>query len=50
MSRVKDVFYPDRENAEIYDELFEDVYKDIYPSLKTLYHRIDRILKNHKKY
>jgi sugar (pentulose or hexulose) kinase len=45
MSRVKDVFYPQPENVKIYDRLFNEVYKNIYPSLKNLYHRMNKILK-----
>ncbi len=46
MSRVKDVFYPKPENVKIYNRLFNEIYKNIYPSLKSLYHRTDRILRN----
>ena len=46
MSRVKDIFYPEPKNVKIYDKLFNKIYKDIYPSLKGLYHRMDKILKN----
>lgn len=40
MVHYKDVFKPNKENVEIYSNLYERVYKKLYPRLKKLYKEI----------
>ncbi len=50
MVKIKETFLPNPKNALTYDRLFNEVYKKIYPSLKDLYHTIDKILKGNRKF
>ena len=43
MIRYKKTFIPNKENHEIYINLFEKVYKKIYPSIKNIYSEIQTI-------
>jgi sugar (pentulose or hexulose) kinase len=43
MTRVGDVFEPDLQSHEIYDQLYRRVYKPMYPKLKPLYEEIREI-------
>lgn len=43
MTRVSEVFEPDRKNSEIYDELFEKVYMKMYKKMQPLYENIREI-------
>ena len=45
MVRVKDTFYPDFEEHELYMELYKDVYCQVYNKLEPLYKRLKRLLK-----
>jgi sugar (pentulose or hexulose) kinase len=40
MTRVGDVFEPDRQARPVYDALYRQVYLQIYPRLRPLYHAI----------
>lgn len=37
MTKVKDVFYPIKDNVRIYDDIFNNVYKKIYSSGKNIF-------------
>ena len=43
MTRIKDVFEPNPNHREIYDDLFYRVYKKMYKKLKPLYDEISEI-------
>jgi len=43
MTRVSEVFEPDKNNAHMYDQLYQDVYKKMYKQLRPLYQRIREI-------
>jgi len=43
MTHVGEVFEPNRENRELYDQLYRDVYEKMYRRLKPLYERIREI-------
>ena len=43
MVRYKEIYEPNKHNAEIYSKLFRKVYKKIYPRLKQSYKEIQRI-------
>lgn len=43
MTRVSEVFEPDRKNSEIYNELFEKVYMKMYKKMQPLYEDIREI-------
>ena len=43
MTRIGDVFEPDRKNHALYDALYREVYKKMYRRLKPLYRRIREI-------
>lgn len=43
MTRIGEVFEPDRKNHALYDALYRDVYKKMYRRLKPLYRRIRKI-------
>ncbi len=40
MTHIGDVFEPNRENGELYDQLYRDVYKKMYRHLRPMYQRI----------
>jgi sugar (pentulose or hexulose) kinase len=40
MTHVGEVFEPNRENQELYEQLYNDVYQKMYKRLKPLYERI----------
>ena len=40
MTRVGDVFEPDRQARAVYDALYRQVYLHMYPQLRPLYHAI----------
>lgn len=40
MTQYADVFYPEKENADLYHELFHRVYKKMYKALSPLYDEI----------
>jgi hypothetical protein len=42
MVRVRDTFYPNKENAKIYDYLYKEVYLKMYPGLAKTYAKIKR--------
>ena len=43
MTHVGEVFEPNRENQELYEQLYNDVYQKMYKRLKPLYERIREI-------
>ena len=43
MTRLRDIFEPDKKNSEIYGELFEKVYLKMYKQLRPLYNDIRHI-------
>ena len=43
MTRVSEVFEPDKNNADLYDQLYQDVYKKMYKRLRPFYERIREI-------
>lgn len=43
MTRVGDIFEPNRQNVQLYDELYSDVYQKMYKQLQPLYKRIREI-------
>ena len=43
MTRIGEVYEPNRENHKLYDALYHDVYKKMYKRLKPLYERIREI-------
>lgn len=43
MTRVSEVFEPDKNNADLYDQLYQDVYKKMYKRLRPFYQRIREI-------
>ena len=43
MTRVKQTFEPNAENAELYDKLYQKVYHNMYSRLKPLYMQIKKI-------
>ena len=43
MTRVKQTFEPNAENAELYDKLYQKVYRNMYSRLKPLYMQIKKI-------
>lgn len=43
MTRVGEVFEPNRENQGLYEQLYNDVYQKMYKQLKPLYERIREI-------
>ena len=43
MTRIGEVFEPNRENHKLYNALYHDVYKKMYKRLKPLYERIRKI-------
>ena len=40
MTRVSEIFEPDKKNSEIYKELFEKVYMKMYKKMQPLYEDI----------
>lgn len=45
MTRVGEIFEPDRENSRIYNELYEGVYMKMYSKMKPLYENIRKATK-----
>jgi len=43
MTHIGEVFEPNRENQDIYEQLYNDVYQKMYKRLKPLYERIREI-------
>ncbi|MBW2544816.1 MAG: FGGY-family carbohydrate kinase [Deltaproteobacteria bacterium] len=43
MTHIGEVFEPNRENQELYEQLYNDVYQKMYKRLKPLYERIREI-------
>lgn len=46
MIHYSKVFYPDKEEAEIYNELYKKAYKKIYSSLRNIYSNIKKLTYN----
>ena len=42
MVRVRDTFYPNKENIKIYDYLYKEAYLRLYPGLSKTYAKIKR--------
>ena len=42
MVRVRDTFYPNKENAKVYDYLYKEAYLKMYPGLAKIYAKIKR--------
>ena len=42
MVRVRDTFYPNKENAKVYDYLYKEAYLKMYPGLAKTYAKIKR--------
>ena len=49
MVRVKDTFYPDFEENELYMELYKDIYCQVYNKLEPLYKKLKKLLKRDLK-
>jgi sugar (pentulose or hexulose) kinase len=43
MTRINDVFYPDRSTQKLYNNIYKEVYVKMYPQLRPLYKRIRSI-------
>jgi hypothetical protein len=43
MTRVADIFEPDKKNSKLYGDLFENVYMKLYNKLKPLYEEIREV-------
>ncbi|MBB6062177.1 sugar (pentulose or hexulose) kinase [Thermosipho japonicus] len=46
MIHYSKIFYPDKEEAEIYNELYKKAYKKIYSSLRNIYSNIKKLTDN----